>query len=275
MKRWGVALGGGGVAGVSAALGFLEALQGFGLTPDVVVGSSSGGLVAGALGAGVSVAEQMVRWRGVVHDPYVLLPRLALHLVEALRPSPTPGLITIAEPVAVVLHAMPGRVDRVSGWTPGYGAMLTDLTAGETILLHEGSPAAAAWPTPDALVGTAAYPGLIAGVRHRGHLYCDGGLFDLVPVAACRQLGAEVVIGVRVGAPVGPGDSLSIAQLMHAVTEQAIDRLSAATNPQPADLGITLATSGTVLTFSHWQADEQVGATAAATALDPIRLAIA
>ena len=45
-----------------------------------------------------------------------------------------------------------------------------------------------AWLTEDALAATASLPGLIAGARGPdGHLDVGGGLYDRVPVQACRN----------------------------------------------------------------------------------------
>ena len=56
MKKIGMALSGGGARGI-AHLGVLKALAEFGLRPDIIAGSSAGGIVGGLYAAGYSPEE--------------------------------------------------------------------------------------------------------------------------------------------------------------------------------------------------------------------------
>ncbi len=265
---WGIALGGGGVPGVFAALGFLAALGDLGLSPDVVVGSSSGGLVAGALAAGLPLSEQYDRWSAVAADPWALLPREAWHMLEILRPRATPGLVDVRPVLRRVLSAAAGDV---AGWAPGYGVMVSDLTAGRSVLVHAGSPLRA-WATEEALAATAGFPGLLAGARDpEGHLDVDGGLYDLVPVAACRRLGAGAVVAVTIGGPAAVPAALTVADVLRLAVRRGLQATDAAANAPAADLKVAVESTGAVLEFSHWRADHAAGAAAAAHAAAAIR----
>lgn len=265
--RWGIALGGGGAPGVFAALGFLRALARGGLTPDVIVGASSGGLVAGALGAGLPVEAQVAAWEEVARDPSALLPAEAWHLAEAVRPDPAPGLISLAPVLRRVLAAA-GDVP-VRAWAAGAGVMVTDLTAGAAVRLDA---AGAGWRTAAALEATAAFPGLIAGTRGPdGHLYVDGGLYDLIPVQACRDMGAVRVVAVRIGARPTVPPELSLAEVFQVALDRVLEGMDRSANPGPADLAATVATSGAVLTLAAWRADLRAGESAAEGVLPAIR----
>ncbi len=268
-RVWGAALSGGGAPGTAAHLGLLEALAERGLLPDILVGASAGGIAAAMLGAGLTPSRALALWGDVARDPWALLPREALHAVDALlRPSPTPGLIDLAAFIHRLLP--PQACTDVAEWSPGHGVVATDMDGGVTVLLHAGDPAG--WRTAAAITATAALPGLIAGVRGPdGHLYQDGGLLDDDPVAACRRLGAERVLLVHIGAPRTVPGELSVSEVLDLSLTIGLGRLDAAANPAPADLRVDVAVEGGLCTLALWEADAQAGRTLALQALPSIR----
>ena len=54
-----------------------------------------------------------------------------------------------------------------------------------------------------ALMASMAIPGIYSPVRHGGRLLVDGALVSPVPVRACRDLGADIVISSRIRVEAG------------------------------------------------------------------------
>jgi NTE family protein len=73
-----------------------------------------------------------------------------------------------------------------------FAVVATDLDTGEAVVIREGS-------LVEALRASTAIPGIFRPVRWRGRILVDGGMVEPVPVQPCRELGAEIVIGVDVG----------------------------------------------------------------------------
>jgi len=67
----------------------------------------------------------------------------------------------------------------------------TDIHAGRAVVLTEG-------PLREACAASSAIPGIFPPIEYGGRLLLDGGWVDQLPVEPCRQLGAEIVIGVDV-----------------------------------------------------------------------------
>lgn len=266
--RWGVALGGGGIPGVAAHLGFLRALREAGTAPDVVVGASAGGLVAGALAAGVDVDAQMAAWERIAADPWPAVPGEVFHTLSLLRRSPTPGSLSLSPLVDRVLRNAP--FPRLPEWTVDRGVVVSDLTVGSTSLLANDPRLVEPirrWTAADAMVATAAFPTLFSGVRGPdGHLYADGGIYDLVPVDACRHLACDRVVSIRIGYPTQVPDTLSVEQLLQVVTTRLLAATDRASNPQPADLALTVPTAGGLLSLADFASDAAAGAAAAQSA---------
>jgi len=78
-----------------------------------------------------------------------------------------------------------------------YAAVAADLDSGQELCLRNGS-------LPLAVRASMALPGLFAPVCRDHRWLVDGGLVNPVPVSICRELGAEVVIGINLnGEPAG------------------------------------------------------------------------
>jgi NTE family protein len=251
---WGVALSGGGVPGIAGHLGFVAAMAEANIVPDVVVGASAGGVVAGMLGAGVPVGTALERWAQVGHDELLTLLLEVDHLLHVLRPSPAPGLLSLEVVFRSVLRGA-ARARSTVDWSPGHGVVCADLTAGRPVVLHRDG--AVVLPTVSALCATAAFPGLFSGVRTPGedHLYVDGGLFADVPVSAARDLGASRVVAVRIGVPATVPEVLSVEELLRIT----LDRLLLATERGAADVTVVVPVGGGLLNYTGFAQDVQAG----------------
>ena len=190
MGTFGVVLSGGGVL-CAAEIGMLQALRDWGIHPEVVVGCSGGGIIAGALGAGVPLDALAATLRVVCAHP----DRYGLGVLRAaedvLRKDATPGLWTLRPALEdVLLHAKEATVD---GWAPGYGVVATDLGNGSPVMFWGGGPRGRT--TMNVLQATSAFPGLFEGVREfddgtKDYLLADGGLLNNTPGDLAVLLGA-------------------------------------------------------------------------------------
>jgi NTE family protein len=172
----GLVLGAGGSRGF-AHVGVLKALEAAGIEPDVVVGVSSGAVVAAMHAAGLRAAE--IEANALRIEDSDLLDftffgpgriegeRLQNYVNEAVRNRP---LEAMAKPLAVI------AAERET-------SRMTVFTRGNTGL---------------AVRASASVPRLFWPVKIRGTEYVDGGVASRVPASVARQMGADIVIAVDV-----------------------------------------------------------------------------
>ena len=72
------------------------------------------------------------------------------------------------------------------------GIIATDLTEGKRVILRSGSIA-------KAVRASCAIPGIFKPVEIDGRLMVDGGVLEMVPARAVKEMGAGLVIAVDVG----------------------------------------------------------------------------
>ncbi len=177
-RRLGIALCGGGIRGL-AHIGVLRLLEEENIAVDAISGTSMGGLIAGAIGAGIPLDELAAfavdtkivdlaspdrTWRGFFDH------RKMRSLLADLLGSDDLRFEDLAIPVSVVA---------------------ADLETGELVILDSGH-------LIPALLATSALPLLFAPVRWQGRWLVDGGVLNNLPVDIVRQMGADVVIGVDI-----------------------------------------------------------------------------
>ncbi len=175
--RIGLALGGGAARGW-AHLGVIRALDRMGIQPDMVAGTSVGGIVGAMLCSGhIAAFEQWVRGlnrRDVLgymdfalgNGGFIQGRRLMRRFQEAF------GAVDFADldrPLAVVA---------------------TDLYSGQERWLREGDVATA-------VRASMALPGVFTPIRLGDEWLVDGGLVNPVPVSLCHAMGADRVIAVN------------------------------------------------------------------------------
>lgn len=175
----GLALGGGAARGW-AHIGIIEALEGMGIMPSVICGTSIGALVGASCAAG-----NLDRLKGSV----LSLTRLGMmsyfnistSLSTLVRRDKLQELFENAVvPSGVQIEDLPLR----------YAAVATELATGRELWLKKGDVLQAVW-------ASIALPGLFPPVWHKRRWLVDGGLVNPVPVSVCRALGADMVIAVN------------------------------------------------------------------------------
>lgn len=175
----GLALASGGARG-AAHVGVLKVLEREGIKPCAIAGSSIGAMVGGAYAAGASVERIEQEWLNTN------LPKV----VRSFLPTfPRAGLSSGGE-LRKYLRSMFGDL-RIEDLKIPFAAVACDIDTGEAVVLREG-------PLVDALRASTAIPGIFFPVGWEGRFLVDGGLVEPLPVRICRELGAEIVIGVDI-----------------------------------------------------------------------------
>jgi NTE family protein len=182
-------LGGGGQLGASE-VGMLRALIEHGVAPDLVVGTSVGAINGAAVASDPTVAmvQRLAEtWSDIERSDVFagsLLGRLAtlartrthLHGNDALRAT-----LTEALPIALI-EDLPVRFECVAASIEG--ASEHWFTSGALV---------------DAVLASAAVPGILPPVEVGGQHFIDGGIVNSIPVDRAVQLGASRIFVMHVG----------------------------------------------------------------------------
>jgi predicted acylesterase/phospholipase RssA len=208
--HWALVLSG-GVARGFGHVGAIRALEEEGLRPDLVVGSSMGGLIGALYASGYSSHEiqaiaRDIDWSGIFGprtDAYGWRspprPRVWIKLVgfrSGLRfPS---GLVddsqlnfTLSKIFLDSDAACAGDFDRLP---IRFRTVATDLATARSVLLTRGSVARA-------VRATVGMPLLFTPMSDGEHLLLDGGMSANMPLDAARTSGADRLLAVDVGLP--------------------------------------------------------------------------
>ncbi len=180
-KRVGLALGGGGARGM-AHVGVIRVLEREGIPIHCIAGTSAGSLVGAAYAGGIRGQRLLemalhVRWRDILRPVW---PRQGLFSLEKME---TYLVNTIGDVTFADLEI-------------AYAAVAADLAVGEQVALKEGRVA-------PAVRASCSVPGFVTPVKIDGRLLVDGGVINNLPISVVRDLGADVVIAVGLGAPPG------------------------------------------------------------------------
>lgn len=181
-------LGGGG-AKAMAAVGAWRALEQAGVRPAHILGTSMGAVVGAALAAGATYehlldAAKTLRRRDVAPlDPLSLVK--GMFATGLLKPDALRGAIGRLVPA-----------EWFDDLTIPLTVTATDLDSGELVLF--GSQGLAV-PLRQALYASCALPVYYPPARIGGRRYGDGGLRAVLPLAAARDTGCDVVVAVHTG----------------------------------------------------------------------------
>lgn len=258
----GLALGGGGSRGY-AHLGVLKVLQRCGMPTDVVTGCSIGGPIAAGVAAGYTLER--------IKEHMDASGRKALQFALPLR-----SLLS-SRGVIAELRKITGE-RRFEDLSTPLGIVATDVFVGEEVLLCRGP----GWP---ALAASMALPGIYPPVRI-GHRYLvDGGIVNPVPVSAALALGADLVVGVKLGTRPGQREAARPSRrILHtpsiletiSCTLETMQRKIVETSSSRADITIEpeLAEDIGLLDFRRGPELMEAGERAAEQALPQLRAAM-
>ncbi len=203
-------LAGGGTLG-AVEVGMLETLSGYGLVPDLIVGSSAGA-INGAYFAGAPDPEGVARlagiWRRLRRDDvfpfsplegFWSLLRARNHLVD-------PGRLR-----CLLETHLPYR-DLSDARVP-FHVVATNILTGAEVTLSSGS-------VVDAVIASASIPGVYPPVEMGGCYLVDGGIANNTPVSTAVRLGAEKVVVLPAGfsCDIAEPPRSAIAMALHGLT---------------------------------------------------------
>jgi NTE family protein len=169
-------LGAGGSRGF-AHIGVIKVLEAAGIEPAIVVGSSSGSVVAALYAGGYrSSALEMMAMRVEDHE-----------LIDVTLFGP--GRIEGAALQHYVNHALGHRP--IEELERAFAVVATEREHRRMTVFNHGNPGMA-------VRASSSVPNLFWPVTIGGTQYVDGGLSSRVPVPVARRMGAQVVIAVDV-----------------------------------------------------------------------------
>jgi NTE family protein len=172
--KFGLALGGGGARGF-AHIGVMRVLEREGIKPDMIAGTSMGGLLGALFAAGCSsqVAEKFVR---------------DVSLARLLDLNPLKDMLRLSELKKMLSAHLPKTFEELP---MPLCLTATDLVTGRGAYLYQGD-------LLEAIGCTIAFPGAIDPTWVGERLLTDGGLLNQVPVDALHFLGANRILAVDV-----------------------------------------------------------------------------
>ena len=214
----GVALSGGGAKGV-AHIGVLMVLEEMGVPIDYVAGTSMGSIVGGLYASGYT-PEQMIKLVKEVNWNNAFLPapdRRLLRLDQKeqygkyqLELGITDKGLDIPRGVAadyklitlltrLCLHM--AKVTDFDQLPIPFRAVATDIVNGDKVVLRQGNLA-------EAMRASMSIPSVFPPYELDGRLLVDGGVVENLPVQTVRDMGADIVIAVDIGAPLKKREQL-------------------------------------------------------------------
>jgi NTE family protein len=221
-KKIGLALGGGGARGF-AHIGVLKVLEREGIRPDIIVGTSIGSIVGGAIASGMTVNSLEERADAFLESDLYRCSELKamgdaesgaeqrmsrriqtyfktkIRLAQALF---RPGILPSKDMEEFVNFFIPDI--QIEETVIPFGAVTTDLTSGECVFLTHGS-------LRQAILASSSIPGALPPVEVEGRQLADGGVICTVPAGYAAELGADFVIAVSIDRDILLGSELQTA----------------------------------------------------------------
>jgi NTE family protein len=183
----------GGASLGAIQVGMLRALAANGVRPDVIVGTSVGAVNGAFLAArefnADTVDELAELWRGVRRgNVFPLEPLTGLLGFLGARKNLVPAG---ALRRLVSRHALCELLEELP--TPLH-VIACDLLAGQEVRISDG-------PLVDAVLASAAIPGVLPPVEWRGRVLVDGGVLNNTPITHALDLGAHEIFVLPTGGP--------------------------------------------------------------------------
>lgn len=192
-RRIGLALGGGGARGL-AHLGVYQRLVELGVPICCVAGTSIGAIAGAIIAAGM--LDRALAW--CAEPDWKKFPKLMFDT------RLTSKALTTGRQVEKLLSELI-VAERFSELAIPFAAVATDLNTGEKVVMREGG-------LISAVRASMSIPGVFLPVEREGRVLVDGQLVDPVPVAVCREMGAEAVIAVDINPPTSPKDAKPLSR---------------------------------------------------------------
>ena len=229
----GLVLGGGGAKG-AAHIGVLKYIEEIGLPIDYIVGTSMGSIIGGLYALGYSPDELQTLISEMDWSKYMSNDVNRRDISSADKNRRSTYLLTVpfntgelldklkdrglrdpldgeATPTGSFIGSLPSSfisgadlLNLFNSLCIGYqdpidfnelpipfACVATNLTTGEAAVLRSGK-------FPEAIRASMAIPGVFSPVTIDGQLLVDGGLVNNFPADVCREMGADIIIGIEV-----------------------------------------------------------------------------
>lgn len=174
----------GGASLGAVQVGMLQALADHEIVPDIIVGTSVGALNGAHLAGNptaAGVAELTELWRPLrTRDIFPVRPRAALAGLFGHETA-----LTSSRPLRRLLERHL-RFERLEDAPVPLQVIATDVLTGAEVRLSTG-------PAIEAVLASAAIPGILPPVEIDGRTLIDGGVANHTPVSAALTLGADRV----------------------------------------------------------------------------------
>jgi NTE family protein len=203
-------LSGGGAKGI-AHIGVLKILEEQGIKPDIVLGTSMGALIGGLYSIGYSPVEleKMIGefdWEYLLNDKIKRKNILIGHgekdkktifslPLEGLKPMISSGLYS-GQNVLTLLDILSYKYNHKMSFDSlqiPFRCIATNIETGKPKVFDYGK-------LSEAMRASMSIPSVFSPYEIDGELYVDGGLVNNFPTDIARKMGADIVIGVDVGA---------------------------------------------------------------------------
>lgn len=239
----GLALSGGGAKGF-AHIGVLKVIEEAGLPIDCIAGSSIGSIIGGLYAIGYSPAEMEslateIDWSDFFSDSrerrYLAMvekqwdSRYIATLNLRQRTVQLPAGLVTGQKISSLFSRLTWPVHHINNFSNlpiPFVCIATDIESGEAVPLRSGF-------LPEALRASMAIPTLFTPMLIDSLLLVDGGLTRNLPASDVRELGADYVIGVDVGAPLKTAERLDS---FIAIMDQALSLQAAKSTQYERDL---------------------------------------
>jgi NTE family protein len=184
----GLVLGAGGSRGF-AHVGVLKALEAAGIEPDVVVGVSSGAVVAALHAGGIRAADLETSALEIEDNDLLDFTMFGPGIIEGGR---------LQDYINDTLRNRP-----IEALQKPFAAIVAERATNRMVIFNRGN-------TGLAVRASASVPKLFWPVVIRGTEYVDGGVASRLPASVARDMGADIVIAVDVSWRGVSGDKADI-----------------------------------------------------------------
>ena len=205
----GLVLSGGGAKGF-AHVGALKVIEEAGIPVDYITGTSVGSIVGGlyAIGYDASMLERIIQsqnWQELLSNsfkreyiPTIIKEEQLRYLIslpiETKKISIPSGLLNGQNAMEFFTYLTYGYHDITdfSKLPIPFECIAADIATGDEVVLKNGF-------LPKAIRASMAFPAAIAACENDGRMLVDGGIVNNFPVDRCREMGADIIIGVDIG----------------------------------------------------------------------------
>jgi len=222
-------LSGGGAKGL-AHIGVIKVIEELNIPIDYVTGTSMGSIIGGLYATGYNATTldstvKAINWSNIFIDN---LPLNELSMDEkedegryfVSIPVKNYGLAVPqgfinGQKLSELLIKLTNPVEDITDFSKlprPFLCIATDIVTGKPVELTHGY-------LPEALRASMAIPSIMTPIKIDGRLLVDGGITVNFPVQQAKDLGADIIIGVDVGAPLYKEDELnSLFRIMEQAT---------------------------------------------------------